>query len=100
VTCLPKDLPEYIEVDVAPLSIGDILHLSDLKLPAGVVLEDLEGLSDEEREEHDVAVVSVHASTMAAEMDAIDTAAEAGVVPAAAGEPAAEGGEGAEPAKG
>ncbi len=72
-TCLPKDLPEFIEVDVGPLKIGDILHLSDLKLPDGVVLEDLEGLTDEEREEQDVAVVSVHASTLAAEMDAIDT---------------------------
>ena len=35
VTCLPKDLPEAIIVDVGPLKIGDILHLSDLKLPAG-----------------------------------------------------------------
>ena len=73
VTCLPKDLPEAIIVDVGPLKIGDILHLSDLKLPAGVVLEDLEGLSDEEREEQDLAVVSVHASTLASEMDAMDT---------------------------
>ncbi len=75
VTCLPKDLPEAIIVDVGPLKIGDILHLSDLKLPAGVVLEDLEGLSDEEREEQDLAVVSVHASTLASEMDAMDAAA-------------------------
>ena len=45
VTCLPSALPEFIAVDVAPLQLGDILHLSDLKLPEGVVLEALEGLS-------------------------------------------------------
>ncbi|HEY6598987.1 MAG TPA: 50S ribosomal protein L25/general stress protein Ctc [Pseudomonadales bacterium] len=103
VTCLPKDLPESIEVDVGPLSIGDILHLSDLKLPQGVVLEDLEGLSDEEREEHDIAVVSVHASTLAAEMDAIDSAADAAATaaaPEAGAEPKAEGDEGAGSDKG
>ncbi len=103
VTCLPKDLPESIEVDVGPLSIGDILHLSDLKLPQGVVLEDLEGLTDEEREEHDIAVVSVHASTLAAEMDAIDSAADAAATaaaPDAGAEPKAEGDEGAGSDKG
>ena len=87
VTCLPKDLPEAIVVDVGPLKIGDILHLSDLKLPAGVVLEDLEGLSDEEREEQNVAVVSVHASTLASEMDEMDAAASEAAAAAAAGTP-------------
>jgi large subunit ribosomal protein L25 len=104
VTCLPKHLPEFIAVDVGPLSIGDILHLSDLKLPEGVVLEDLEGLTDEEREEQDVAVVSVHASTLAAEIDAIDSAAAADaaatVAPVAGGEPKPEGEEGAGSDKG
>ena len=36
VGCLPKDLPEYIEVDMLPLDVGDALHLSDLVLPEGV----------------------------------------------------------------
>ncbi len=36
ITCLPKDLPEFIEVDLANLAAGHSLHLSDLKLPAGV----------------------------------------------------------------
>ena len=35
-TCLPKDLPESIEVDVANLSVGDAVHLADLVLPDGV----------------------------------------------------------------
>jgi large subunit ribosomal protein L25 len=36
VSCLPKDLPEYIEVDLAHLEAGHSIHVSELKLPAGV----------------------------------------------------------------
>lgn len=36
VMCLPKDLPEYIEVDLMDVAIGETVHLSELKLPAGV----------------------------------------------------------------
>ena len=36
ISCLPADLPEYIEVDVAEVEIGQILHISDIKLPSGV----------------------------------------------------------------
>jgi len=36
IACLPKDLPESIEVDLAQLKAGDIIHLSSLKLPQGV----------------------------------------------------------------
>src|SRR3954469_16163449 len=36
ISCLPKDLPEFIEVDLAELQAGHSLHLSTLKLPAGV----------------------------------------------------------------
>ena len=36
VGCLPKDLPEYIEVDMASLQVGDSVHLSQLVLPEGV----------------------------------------------------------------
>ena len=36
VGCLPKDLPEYIEVDMAELDVGDAVHLSELVLPEGV----------------------------------------------------------------
>jgi len=36
ITCLPKDLPEFIEVDVKDLDVGDSLHIADLKLPAGI----------------------------------------------------------------
>ncbi|MDR0934416.1 MAG: 50S ribosomal protein L25/general stress protein Ctc [Burkholderiaceae bacterium] len=36
ITCLPGDLPEYIEVDLAGLDVGHTIHLSDLSLPRGV----------------------------------------------------------------
>jgi large subunit ribosomal protein L25 len=55
IRCLPKDLPEFIEVDVAELNLNETLHLSDLKLPAGVELEALQHGGAE-----DVSVVSVH----------------------------------------
>lgn len=42
VSCLPKHLPEFIEVDVSQLELNQIVHLSDLKLPEGVRLVALE----------------------------------------------------------
>ena len=36
VSCLPDDLPEFIEVDLSNMQLNQILHLSDLKLPKGV----------------------------------------------------------------
>ena len=36
ISCLPKDLPEFIEVDIAALKVGDNIHVSQLKLPKGV----------------------------------------------------------------
>ena len=54
VSCLPKDLPEFIEVDVLNLEIGDSLHISDLKLPEGVQSVDLQ-----HGEESDLAVVTI-----------------------------------------
>jgi len=35
ISCLPKDLPEYIEVDLAEVNVGESIHLSDLKMPEG-----------------------------------------------------------------
>ncbi|MCH9049256.1 MAG: 50S ribosomal protein L25, partial [Proteobacteria bacterium] len=36
ISCLPKYLPEYIEVDLAEVNVGEGIHLSDLKMPEGV----------------------------------------------------------------
>ncbi|MBK9705108.1 MAG: 50S ribosomal protein L25/general stress protein Ctc [Betaproteobacteria bacterium] len=38
VACLPRDLPEFIEVDLSTLAVGQSLHASGLKLPAGVTV--------------------------------------------------------------
>jgi len=73
VSCLPKNLPEFIELDLADLKAGDIVHLSDLKLPAGVEIPEL-GLG----KEHDVAVVTV--ASIQEEVD--PTTAEGGDAPA------------------
>ena len=56
ITCLPKDLPEYIEVDMSGLEIGESIHLSDIRLPEGVTLV---GLT--QGEGHDSAVAAIHA---------------------------------------
>ncbi len=71
VTCLPKDLPEFIEVDVAGLEVGQNLHISDLKLPKGV-----ESVELAKGEDHDLTVVTVSAPKKAAEEDAADDASE------------------------
>ncbi|WP_300614737.1 50S ribosomal protein L25/general stress protein Ctc [Dokdonella sp.] len=52
VSCLPKHLPEFIEVDLSDLKVGDTVHLSGLKLPAGVDIPELRL-----GKEHDIAVV-------------------------------------------
>ncbi len=56
ILCLAKDLPEYIEVDLANADLGSIIHLSDIALPAGVEIKSLQL-----GEDHDLPVVSVHA---------------------------------------
>lgn len=57
ISCLPKDLPEFIQVDLHNIQLNEIVHLSDLVLPEGV---ELVGLKHGGRTEHDLAVVSVH----------------------------------------
>ncbi len=55
VRCLPQNLPEFIEVDMTDLNVGALLHISDLKLPAGV-----ESVELSHGAAHDLPVVSVH----------------------------------------
>ncbi len=72
VVCLPGDLPEFIEVDVTNLELGNAIHLSDITLPEGVISKVLSY-----GEDHDRAVVSVHA-TRAASEDDLEEASEEG----------------------
>jgi len=82
VTCLPKDLPEFLEVDLIELDLDAIVHLSDIKLPSGVEIVELT-----HGEGHDQPIASIHMPRAAKESS--DEAVEGGE--AAAGE---EGGEG------
>ncbi len=54
VSCLPKDLPEYIEIDVAHLELNDSVHLSDLVVPDGITILELA-----HGEAHDSPIASV-----------------------------------------
>jgi len=87
VSCLPKDLPEFIEVDISGLSLNESIHLSQLKIPEGVTLVDL--VKD------DAAVVAIH-SPRAEEPE--PTAAAAAGAPAADGTAAAPAAAAAAPA--
>ena len=54
VSCLPNDLPEFIEADLAPLDIGDSVHISEITLPKGV-----ESVALSHGEDHDLPVASI-----------------------------------------
>jgi large subunit ribosomal protein L25 len=85
IVCLPKHLPEYLEVDLAELELDQMLHLSDIKLPEGVEIPELA-----QGPEHDHAIVSIHVIKAAPveddEIEAAEGAAEAGEAPAADGD--------------
>ncbi|MGC1181774.1 50S ribosomal protein L25/general stress protein Ctc [Legionella sp.] len=55
IRCQAKDLPQFIEVDMAEIELNDVVHLSDLKLPKGVHLT-----VNVEDGSHDSPVVSIH----------------------------------------
>ncbi|MFJ9450790.1 MULTISPECIES: 50S ribosomal protein L25/general stress protein Ctc [unclassified Herbaspirillum] len=59
ISCLPKDLPEFVSVDLAKLEVGHSIHLADLKLPNGVTAVSQENLT--------VATASVPAGKVEAE---------------------------------
>jgi large subunit ribosomal protein L25 len=73
VSCLPKDLPEFIEVDMSGLSLNESIHLSQLPVPPGVQLLDLA--------REDSAVAAIH-SPRAEEPEPTAAAAEGAAAPA------------------
>ena len=92
VSCLPADLPEYIEVDMEHVEAGSSIHLSDLNLPEGVVIVALTY-----GEDRDIPVVSVTTKRGGAQDDDLDLDADA-AAPAegAEGDSAEEGGDDSE----
>ncbi len=72
IVCLPKDLPEYIEVDMLEVELDQTVHLSDLVLPEGVQLyATLHGGDDS------LSVAAIHAPKASAADDAEEAAAAA-----------------------
>ena len=74
ITCLPADLPEFVEVDLTNIEVGHSIHLADLKLPKGVTAVSQENLT--------IATASIPAGKVEAEAPAA-AAAPAADAPAA-----------------
>lgn len=94
VSCLPKDLPEFLELDLSGMSLNDTKFLADIPLPAGVTIPELT--------QRNAPVASIHAPR-AEEPEPVAAEAAAavpaeGAAPAVAGAPGAPGAPGAAPA--
>ena len=74
--CLPKNIPEFIEVDLSEMHVGDVIHLSDLKVPEGV-----EVLALKHGDDNDSVVASMHARKVAIETEEEEGAPEAPAAP-------------------
>jgi large subunit ribosomal protein L25 len=68
VSCLPKDLPESIDVDMEQIDVGQIVHLSDIKMPSGV-----ESVSLNQGAEYDLTVATVNKQKAADIEEALDS---------------------------
>jgi large subunit ribosomal protein L25 len=62
VECYPANLPEFIEVDLSNIELGDVVHLSSIQLPEGVTLIEL-------KHDNDLAVASCHLTKAPKEED-------------------------------
>lgn len=76
VRCLPQNLPEYIEVDMLEVETGNVVHISDVKLPEGV-----ESVALSHGAEHDLAIANVATPKGSAEDEEEENAAESGDTP-------------------
>ncbi len=65
VLCLPGNLPEYLEVDMAGVEMEQILHLTNINLPEGVELVELT-----HGEGHDQAIAAIHKTRASKDTDA------------------------------
>ena len=94
ITCLPKDLPEFLEIDLSGMHLNETKFLADVPVPPGVTIPELA--------HRNAPVVSIHApraeepEPVAAEVAAVPVegaaaAAGAAAAPGAAGVPAAAG---------
>lgn len=86
ISCLPKDLPEFINVDLGKLELGDSVHVGDVQLPAGVEIT-----AKLRKENPPIAVVQVPKEVAVEEVVAAPTTEITGQGPEVAA--GAEGGE-------
>lgn len=77
ISCLPKDLPEFIEIDLSKLKVGDVVHLSEINAPNGVEIPELKL-----GHEHDVAVVIARHAKVEVDPEVEETTVAADDVPA------------------
>jgi large subunit ribosomal protein L25 len=84
IVCLPDDLPEYVEVNLAELQLGHSIHLSEVELPKGVEAAHRRGGDDP-------VVVTITVPRVEAEPEAAEAAAAEPAAAAAPAGPAAEG---------
>jgi large subunit ribosomal protein L25 len=73
IMCLPADLPEYLEVDMADVDLGQTLHISDIKLPKGV-----ESVALSHGGDHDLPIAAVNKSKAKDEDEEAAPAPDAG----------------------
>jgi len=81
ILCLPADIPEYIEVDMAEVATGQIIHLSDVILP-----EKVTSVALALGEDHDLAIASIIAPRGVSEEEEEEAAAAAAAAEGADGE--------------
>ena len=84
IACLPKDLPEFLEVDLSTLELDHSLHMSDITVPAGVEIVELS-----HGETHDQPIAACH-MTRGSDDEDEDAATAAPEAAAEGEEPAAE----------
>ena len=85
IVCLPKDLPEFLDVDMLDVGINETLHLSDIKLPEGVQIYSLLHGRDDTQ-----PVVSVHIPKVSAADEAAEAAEAAEAVESEVAEESSE----------
>ncbi len=74
ISCLPKDLPEFIEVDLAELDVNDVVHLSSLKLPVGVEITAFKGNDDDDLTVATIVIPRAVVSEESAAEETVDAA--------------------------
>lgn len=85
VSCLPRDLPEFLEIDCSDMGMEDMRYLSDIKLPEGVELVELA-----HGEGHDLAIAAIHHPRVEVEEEAAAEAAEGETAEGEEAKPAGE----------